>query len=100
MAERAARFLEKFKAGPSVNLELAEAALRRALAIDPQLASAHHFYAQLQIDLGHPCRESVAASSVQLPHDGSLRQVELIVARAVLDGAPQHVCLRSVRVLA
>lgn len=49
---RCCRFLEKFKAGPSVNLQLAEAALRRALTIDPRLACAHHFYAQLQIDLG------------------------------------------------
>lgn len=49
---RCCRFLEKFKAGPSVNLALAEAALRRALAIDPHLACAHHFYTQLQVDLG------------------------------------------------
>src|SRR5687768_1785854 len=41
---RCSRFLEKFKAGSSVNLQLAEAALRRALAIDPHLPSAHHFY--------------------------------------------------------
>ena len=49
---RCSRFLEKFKGGSSVNLELAQAALRRALAIDPHLACAHHFYTQLQIDLG------------------------------------------------
>jgi DNA-binding winged helix-turn-helix (wHTH) protein len=49
---RCSRFLEKFKAGPSVNLDLAQAALRRALAIDPHLACAHHFYTQLQVDLG------------------------------------------------
>ena len=49
---RCSRFLEKFKAGPSVNFDLAQASLRRALAIDPQLACAHHFYTQLQVDLG------------------------------------------------
>jgi DNA-binding winged helix-turn-helix (wHTH) protein len=49
---RCYRFLDKFGAGPSMNLELAQAALRRALAIDPQLACAHHFYTQLQTDLG------------------------------------------------
>ena len=47
------RMLEKFKGGPSVNLDLAEAAFGRALAIDPDLACAHHFYTQLQADLGH-----------------------------------------------
>lgn len=50
---RCCRFLEKFKDEPSVNLELAQAALRRALAIDPHLACGHHFYTQLQVDLGH-----------------------------------------------
>src|SRR5262245_2034749 len=51
---RCYRFLDKFSAGPSINLELAQAALRRALAIDPQLACAHSFYTQLQTDLGQP----------------------------------------------
>lgn len=49
---RCSRFLEKFKGGSALNLELAQAALRRALALDPHLACAHHFYTQLQIDLG------------------------------------------------
>jgi len=53
---RCSRFLEKFKAGPSINLDLAQAALRRALAIDPHLACAHHFYTQLQVDLGEVAR--------------------------------------------
>jgi len=35
---RCARFLEKFAAGSAVNLDLAEAAFQRALAIDPHLA--------------------------------------------------------------
>jgi tetratricopeptide (TPR) repeat protein len=60
---RCCRFLAKFKAGASVNLELAQAALRRALAIDPHLACAHYFYTQLQLDLG----ESRAAA-VRLVH--------------------------------
>ena len=47
---------------------LAQAALRRALAIDPHLACAHHFYTQLQIDLG----ESRVAA---------VRLVQRIVAR-------------------
>jgi DNA-binding winged helix-turn-helix (wHTH) protein len=50
---RSCRMLEKFKAGASINLELADAAFRRALAIDPDLACAHHFYTQLQADMGH-----------------------------------------------
>ena len=49
---RCARFLDKFRAGTSSNLELAHAALRRSLAIDPDLACGHQFYTQLQIDLG------------------------------------------------
>ncbi len=49
---RCCRMLEKFKDGQSINLDLAETAFRRALAIDPDLACAHHFYTQLQADLG------------------------------------------------
>jgi DNA-binding winged helix-turn-helix (wHTH) protein/tetratricopeptide (TPR) repeat protein len=49
---RCCRMSEKFKAGPSINLDIAETAFRRALAIDPNLACAHHFYTQLQADLG------------------------------------------------
>ena len=56
---RCARFLEKFTAGSAANLDLADAAFRRALAIDPHLACAHHFYTQLQIDLG----QSAAAAA-------------------------------------
>jgi tetratricopeptide (TPR) repeat protein len=65
---RCSRFLDKFKGGSAVNLDLAQAALRRALAIDPHLACAHHFYTQLQIDLG----ESRAAA---------VRLVQRLVAR-------------------
>ena len=49
---RCCRFIEKFSGESSVNLELAEAALRRSLSLDPDLACAHHFYTQLQADLG------------------------------------------------
>jgi len=49
---RAARFLDKFRHDTPTNLDLAQAAFRRALAIDPHLACAHHFYTQLQVDLG------------------------------------------------
>jgi DNA-binding winged helix-turn-helix (wHTH) protein len=56
---RCARFLDKFTTESSVNLDLADAALRRALAIDPHLACAHYFYTQLQIDLG----QSTAAAA-------------------------------------
>ena len=49
---RCHRFLFKFSAGSSANMDLADAMLRRALAIDPDLACAHHFYTHLQVDLG------------------------------------------------
>jgi DNA-binding winged helix-turn-helix (wHTH) protein len=56
---RCCRFLHKFKDGPSANMDLAQAAFRRALAIDPHLATAHHFYTQLQADLGQSREASV-----------------------------------------
>jgi len=65
---RCSAFLEKFTDGQSVNLDLASAALRRALAIDPHLACAHNFYTALQLDLG----ESRAAA---------LRLVDRMLAR-------------------
>jgi len=49
---RCCRFIEKFTGQDPLNLELAQAALRRALVIDPDLACAHQFYTQLQADLG------------------------------------------------
>lgn len=45
---RTYRFLEKFEGRSAVTLALAQAALRRALAVDPHLACAHHFYTQLR----------------------------------------------------
>lgn len=49
---RCCRLIEKFSGETSVNLELAKAALLRSFAVDPDLACAHHFYTQLQADLG------------------------------------------------
>jgi DNA-binding winged helix-turn-helix (wHTH) protein len=45
-------FLAKFTHSSSALPELAEAAFRRAFVLDPDLASAHQFYALLQVDLG------------------------------------------------
>jgi DNA-binding winged helix-turn-helix (wHTH) protein len=56
---RCCRFLDKFKEGPSVNMDLAHAAFRRALSIDPHLSAAHHFYTQLQADVGQSREASV-----------------------------------------
>jgi DNA-binding winged helix-turn-helix (wHTH) protein len=49
---RARRLLEKL-IGRSRTPELAEAAFQRAFAIDPELACAHQFYTQLQVDSGN-----------------------------------------------
>jgi len=49
---RCCRLIDKFSRPSAVNLELAQAALRRSLAIDPDCACGHHFYTQLQADLG------------------------------------------------
>lgn len=49
---RCCRIIEKFGGGASASFDLAQAALRRALSIDPDLAFAHHFYTQLQGDCG------------------------------------------------
>ena len=48
---RTRRILEKFN-GHSSTPDLAEAAFQRAFAIDPELACAHQFYTQLQVDSG------------------------------------------------
>lgn len=49
---RSCRLLEKFSNGTTETPELAEAAFQRAFAIDPDLACAHYFYTQLQMDSG------------------------------------------------
>ena len=46
-------FLGKFSDSAAANRELAQAALQRALALDPDLACAHQFYTLLQLDTGH-----------------------------------------------
>ncbi len=49
---RACRLLEKFSSDAPETPGLAEAAFQRAFAIDPDLACAHYFYTQLQMDSG------------------------------------------------
>jgi DNA-binding winged helix-turn-helix (wHTH) protein len=49
---RACRLLEKFN-GSASPVDLAEAAFQRAFILDPDLACAHQFYTQLQVDTGH-----------------------------------------------
>jgi DNA-binding winged helix-turn-helix (wHTH) protein len=49
---RACRLLAKFSNGAIETPDLAEAAFQRAFAIDPDLACAHYFYTQLQMDSG------------------------------------------------
>jgi len=59
---RACRLLEKF-AGHPTSADLAEAAFQRAFILDPDLACAHQFYTQLQIDTGQ-----AAQAIVRLTH--------------------------------
>jgi len=65
---RSARFLDKFEHDTPTNLDLSQAAFQRALTLDPDLACAHHFYTQLQVDLGQS-------------HDAVVRLGERIVQR-------------------
>lgn len=55
---RTCRLLEKFN-GFSGSPDLAEAAFRRAFAIDPDLACAHQFYTQVQVDNGQAMQAMV-----------------------------------------
>jgi DNA-binding winged helix-turn-helix (wHTH) protein len=48
-------FLGKFGTSPA-NVEMAEAAFRRAFLIDPDLASAHQFYTPVEVDTGQARR--------------------------------------------
>ncbi len=66
---RCSRFLEKLGPGSPLNLDLADAALRRALQIDPHLACAHHFYTQLQTDLGQS-REAMVRLARRIAEHG------------------------------
>jgi DNA-binding winged helix-turn-helix (wHTH) protein len=45
-------FLGKFSGSASANLELADAAFKRAFLIDPDLACAHQFYTPVEADMG------------------------------------------------
>lgn len=67
---RTARFLDKFQYDTPTNLDLAQAAFQRALAIDPDLACAHHFYTQLQVDLGH-AREAIVRLGERIVERGA-----------------------------
>ena len=49
---RSCWILGKFSGGASANLELADAAFRRAFLIDPDLACAHQFYTPVEADMG------------------------------------------------
>jgi tetratricopeptide (TPR) repeat protein len=49
---RCSWFLAKFGGSTQANAELAEAAFRRAFALDPDLACAHQFFTLLQADIG------------------------------------------------
>ena len=55
---RACRLLEKLNDHPT-SADLAEAAFQRAFLIDPDLACAHQFYTQLQVDTGHSTQAMV-----------------------------------------
>jgi DNA-binding winged helix-turn-helix (wHTH) protein len=45
-------FLDKFSPGSQANAELAQAAIERAFALDPDLAAAHQFYTSIEADTG------------------------------------------------
>jgi tetratricopeptide (TPR) repeat protein len=68
---RCCRFIEKFTGQDPLNLQLAQAALRRALILDPDLACAHQFYTQLQADLGQSADAVVRLTGrlVRHPHE-------------------------------
>ncbi len=45
-------FLDKFTRRSQTNMDLAQAVLQRAFAIDPELAVAHQFYTLVEVDIG------------------------------------------------
>jgi len=59
---RTRRLLEKFK-GHTSSPDLAEVAFQRAFAIDPELACAHQFYTQLQVDSGQASQAMIRLAS-------------------------------------
>ena len=56
---RSCWFRGKFSRHSSVDTELADAAFRRAFALDPDLACAHQFYTPVETDTGHARRALV-----------------------------------------
>ena len=52
-------FLHKFMHGSDATAELAQAALERAFALDPELAVAHQFYTLVQVDTGRAAEAMV-----------------------------------------
>ncbi len=52
-------FVGKFSGSASADLELADAAFRRAFLIDPDLACAHQFYTPVEADMGEASRALV-----------------------------------------
>lgn len=62
---RCYRFLEKFGVDPTLNVDLAQAAFRRALTLDPDNAVAHQFFTNLQTDMGQ-AREAMMRLSARV----------------------------------
>jgi DNA-binding winged helix-turn-helix (wHTH) protein len=60
-------FLGKFSGNAGRHREIADAALRRAFAIDRDLACAHQFYTPLEADMGH-ARRALARLRQRLSH--------------------------------
>src|SRR5215472_14672821 len=61
-------FLGKFRGKPSADIELAEAAFRRAFLLDPNLAYAHQFYTPMQADIGE-ARCALARLLTRIEHN-------------------------------
>jgi DNA-binding winged helix-turn-helix (wHTH) protein len=66
---RTTRLLQKFRSGQPSAASVAEAAFRRAFAIDPDLACAHNFYTQLQVDMGEGL-QALTRLATRLKHRG------------------------------
>jgi DNA-binding winged helix-turn-helix (wHTH) protein/tetratricopeptide (TPR) repeat protein len=60
---RTCRVIEKFRGDEPEKPNLADAAFQRAFSIDPDLACAHHFYTQLQVDFGHAAQAMTRLAS-------------------------------------
>jgi DNA-binding winged helix-turn-helix (wHTH) protein len=59
---RACRLLDKFNGEPA-EPDVADAAFQRAFAIDPELACAHQFYTQLEVDSGRASQALIRLAS-------------------------------------